>query len=114
MLTEKQKKENEDSDSEAEERKKVDQGICHSPIQMRQPIQNIEYPETLVKEMSATQTTQATLLQTMEQLTQALQGAGGKRRKAPPTGGAAPPTGGSGGRPPTPGSGGGGGGPPPA
>src|SRR6266566_2218161 len=66
-LTEKWKKENEDSDSETEERKKVDQGIRHSPIQAHQPIQNLEYPETLVKEMSATQTTQATLLQTMEQ-----------------------------------------------
>jgi len=31
-LTEKRKKEDEDSDSEAEERKRIDQGIRHSPI----------------------------------------------------------------------------------
>ena len=113
-LTEKWKKENKDSDSEAEERKKVDQGIRHSPIQTRQRIQNIDYPETLVKEMSATQTTQATLLQTMEQLTQAIQGAGAKKRKGLPSGRAAPPArGGGGGRAPPPAGGGGGGGQPP-
>ena len=117
-LTEKRKKEDEDSDSEAEERKKIDQGIRHSPIQTRHTIQNIQYPESLVKEMSATQTTQATLLQTTEQLTQAMQAAGGKRKKGLPSGGTVPPTGsggsGGGGGPPAPGSGGGGGGPPPA
>src|SRR6266699_4838571 len=68
--------------------------------------------------MSATQTTQATLLQTMEQLTQAMQAAGGKRKKGLPSGGTVPPAGsggsGGGGGPPTSGSGGGGGGPPPA
>ena len=54
--------------------------------------------------MSAIQTTQATLLQTMEQLTQAVQGAGAKKKKGLPSGGSGiPPTGGSGG----------GGGPPP-
>src|SRR6266705_278617 len=59
----------------------------------------------LVKEMLAVQTTQATLLQTTEQLTQAIQGAGGKKRKGLPSGGGGvPPAGGSGG----------GGGPPPA
>ena len=86
-LTEKRKKEDEDSDSEAEERKKIDQGICHSPVRTRQIIQNIQYPESLVKEMSATQTTQATLLQMTEQLTQAIQGAGGKKRKGIPSAG---------------------------
>ena len=54
--------------------------------------------------MSAIQTTQATLLQTTEQLAQAIQGAGGKKRKGLPSSGGPPPTGGSGG----------GGGPPPA
>ncbi len=116
-LTEKRKKEDEDEDSETGEAKKIDQGIRHSPIHKRQPIQNIEYPETLVKEMSATQTTQATLLQTTEQLAQAIQGTSGKKRKGLPSSGGIPLAGGSGsggGPPPAGGSGGGGGGPPPA
>src|SRR6266576_4397259 len=104
LLMEKRKKESNDSDSEDDERKRVDQGICHSPTLTRQFTQNINYPESLVKEMSATQTTQATLLQTTEQLAQAIQGAGGKKRKGLPSGGGPPPAGGSGG----------GGGPPPA
>src|SRR6266566_8970490 len=69
LLMEKQKKESNDSDSEDNERKRVDQGIRHSPTLIRQFAQNIDYPESTIKEMSATQTTQATLLQTTEQLT---------------------------------------------
>ena len=66
--------------------------------------------------MSAMQTTQATLLQTMEQLAQAIQGTGRKKRKGLPSGGGPPPAGGSGGSggPPPAGGSGGGEGPPPA
>ena len=65
--------------------------------------------------MSATQTTQATLLQTTEQLALAVQGTGGKKRKGLPNGGGPPPAGGSGGGGGPPPAGGGGGAPnPPA
>jgi len=107
-LTEKQKKEDNDSSSEDDEQKRVDQGIHHSPMQIQQPIQNINYPETLVKEMATTQTTQATLLLTTEQLTQAIQSSGSKNKKTQPTRGGGPPPTGGGGPPPTGGGGGGG------
>src|SRR6266576_1431359 len=96
-LTEKRKKEEHDSDSEDDERKRLDQGIRHSPTLIRQLAQNIDYPESAVKEMSATQTTQATLLQTTEQLAQVMQATGGKRKKVTPGGTLPSGSGGSGG-----------------
>src|SRR6266576_512670 len=114
-LTEKRKKEGNNSDSKDDKRKRVDQGIRHSPTLIRQFAQNIDYPKSLVKEMSATQTTQATLIQMTEQLAQAIQGTEGKKRKGLPSSGGPPPAGGSrgGGGPPPAGSSGGEG-PPPA
>src|SRR6266576_254957 len=46
-LTEKRKKEDYNTDSEDDKRKRVDQGIWHSPTLIRQFAQNIDYPKSL-------------------------------------------------------------------